>query len=173
MADPTKFSELETAAKRYGELSLENYSRIRGLAERIASGLCRYMGHREKCVYLVPPDGPWSPNPYDSAAFSVAGQGFLPLAPIAFGLAVRVSESGDWLRLVLECSKSGHDLNVAIRHGRSFNLSEPVDESELQDLFDHLHAHLVGWFNEQSDHYEHGEYGGQDIGFDFLNRDGD
>lgn len=169
MSVPSRFDELATVAERYGRLSVENYSIIRNVAENISTGFCAWMKHgKDKCVYLVPPEGPWLPHDYRSGAFSVSGGGFLPLAPIAFGLAVRVSHTGDWIRMVLTAAKKGPLVKIAIAKGRAFDIALPVNEADLEDLFGHLHAHLIGWFADQADLYEHGDYGNHAIGFDFL-----
>ncbi len=171
MSGKSRFDILAESAARYGKLSLDNYAQIRSIAENLTTGFCRYLGGEGVCAHLVPAEGAWAPQPYRSGAFSVSGSGFLPLAPISFGLAVRVSHSGDWVRLVLTCSKAGHDIDIAIRNGRSFSLSLPVSDEEMGELYDHLHAHLVSWFDEQADRYEHGDYGNRDIGFEFVHSD--
>jgi hypothetical protein len=170
MTEPTRFDSLADAAERFGSLSLDNYAQIRSVAENIATGFCRYLGGGGSCVYLVPPEGAWTPARYGSGAFSVSGTGFLPLGAIQFGLAVRVSRSDDWVRLVLNCSKGGHTMNVDIQNGRSFSLNLPLDDAALTDVFDQLHGHLVDWFEDRADRYEHGDYGSRDIGFDFLHK---
>ena len=86
---------------------------------------------------------------------------------------MRVSRSGDWVRLVLTCSKSGQDIDIAIQNGRTYALTIPVSDAEMHDLFEHLHGHLVDWFKERADRYEHGDYGGRDIGFDFIHSSDD
>ena len=169
--EKTRFDRLAQAAERYGERALENYAQIRSLAETVSAGFCRYLGDKKICVHLVPPEGAWAPQPYRSGAFSVSGQGFLPLAPISFGLAVRVSHTGDWLRLVLHAAKIGHDFSVTIQGGRKFDFHLPVDDAQLHAFFGHLESHLVGWFEEHVDRYDHGEYGGRDIGFEFIHED--
>lgn len=172
MSDMSRFDTLVAAAERYGRLSLDNYALVRSVAENVSAGFCRYLGDdKGVCVHLVPPAGPWAPQPYRSGAFSVSGGGFLPLEPIAFGLGVKVSNTGDWIRLVLTCAKKGHRMEIAIANGPVFDIGLPVQESELFDLFERLHAHLVRWFTDAAELYEHGDYGGQAIGFDFLHRD--
>lgn len=171
MSDNSRFDALAAAAERYGRFSLENYSIIRSVAENIQAGFCRYLGEdKGVCVHLVPPEGAWAPRPYRSGAFSVSGSGFLPLGPIAFGLAVKVSTTGDWIRLVLTCTKKGHHMEVVIANGPVFDIALPVQDAEMQALFDRLHAHLVRWFTDAAELFEHGDYGGQSIGFDFLRR---
>ncbi|MEA1941007.1 MAG: hypothetical protein U9P68_02045 [Pseudomonadota bacterium] len=172
MSDTSRFDTLVAAAERYGRLSLDNYALVRSVAENVSAGFCRYLGDdKGVCVHLVPPAGPWAPQPYRSGAFSVSGAGFLPLEPIAFGLGVKVSNTGDWIRLVLTCAKKGHRMEIAIAKGPVFDIGLPVQEAELFDLFERLHAHLVRWFTDAAELYEHGDYGGQSIGFDFLHRD--
>ena len=171
MNDKARFETLADAAERYGALSLDNYALIRSVAENLALGFCKHLGGPGKCVFLVPPEGPWSPQPYQSGAFSVSGTGFLPLGPISFGLAVKVSRSGDWLRLVLSCSKNGPAMEISIEGGRHFSLALPLDEADLSELFVQLETHLVDWFKDQSDHYQHGAYGSRSMGFDFVHTD--
>ena len=164
--DATRFDEMEETATRYGELSLENYARVRSLAERIATGFCDYLNSKGPCVHLVPPTGPFAPQPYGSGAFSVSGQGFLLLAPISFGLAVKISKKGDWIRFVLHCAKEGEELSVSFEGGRKFDFRVPVDEGELKDFLDMLYAHVKGWFEESIDRYVNGSYGSNDMGFE-------
>lgn len=167
----TPFDELADAAERYGRNSLENYARVRSLAERLSGGFCAYLrsGHGERCCYLVPAEGAWTPADFRSGAFSVSGQRFLPLEPIRFGLAVRVSRTGDWMRLVLTAAKNGETMDVHVERGETYTFALPLDEDEMETFFSHLHRHLVDWFEEHVRHYEHGEYGGGGgIGFDFL-----
>ena len=169
----TPFDTLADAAERYGTLSLENYSRVRSLAEAISDGFCQYLGRSAKarCCYLVPPEGPWSPQDHQSGAFSVSGQTMLPLAPIRFGLGVRVSRNGDWMRVVLIGAANGRVMDIHIEGGETYSFETPRDEGVMQAFFDHLARHLTGWFEDQSTRYEHGEYGGGGgIGFDFFER---
>lgn len=170
---PTRFDALAEAAARYGDASLDNYSLIRSLAEAISSGFCRYLGDKKKCVYLVPPTGAWAAQGFGSGAFSVSGKGFLPLEPISFGLGVRVSKTGDWIRLVITAAKQGPDLDVSIEGGQDFSFRLPFDEEQLQAFFVVLYARLTDWFNDQADHFENGAYGGRAIGFDFTHDETD
>ena len=104
---PTKREEIAAAARIYGERSFDNYAQTRSIAENIRDGLCDYLDPDGKCVYLVPPQGAFGAQNYRSAAYSVAGKGFLPLEPISFGLAFRISGEGDYMRIVLTCRKEG------------------------------------------------------------------
>lgn len=172
MRDKSRFDELADAAERYGVCSLDNYAVIRSVAENVSTGFCRFLGSGDKvCVHLVPPEGAWSPQPHRSGAFSVSGKGFLPLGAISFGLAVKVSRTGDWTRLVLSCAKKGHHVEIAIANGPVFDLELPLDESALTIVFERLQAHLIAWFNDQADLYENGDYGGRTIGFDLVHSD--
>lgn len=165
---PTRFDRLAEAASRYGEASLGNYALIRSFAEQLADSFCKYLGDDRKCVWLVPPTGAWLPQNYGSGAFSVSGKGFLPLAPVGFGLAVRVSETGDWIRVVLTAAKQGPDLDVSITGGPDFDFRLPLTPERLTEFNDVLYAHLVNYFKEAADHFESGSYGGRDMGFDFT-----
>jgi len=173
MRDKTRFDELADAAERYGAHSLDNYAVVRSVAENISTGFCRYLGSEKGrvCVHLVPPTGAWSPQPHRSGAFSVSGSGFLPLGPISFGLAVRVSRTGDWTRLVLTCTKKGHHVEIAIAEGPVFDLDLPIGDTDLELVFRRLHDHLIRWFGDQADLYENGDYGGRAIGFDLVHAD--
>jgi hypothetical protein len=168
------FDTLADSAERYGTLSLENYSRVRSLAEAISNGFCQYLGGRPeaRCCYLVPPEGAWTPQDHQSGAFSVSGQHFLPLAPIRFGLGVRVSRNGDWMRVVLIAAANGTVMDIHIEGGKTYSFETPRNDAVMQAFFAHLVQHLVDWFDDQSRRYEHGEYGGGGgIGFDFLERE--
>ncbi|MEE2527292.1 hypothetical protein V0U79_13075 [Hyphobacterium sp. HN65] len=171
MSSATRFDVLAKAAGRYGDASLDNYALVRSLAERVATGFCRYLGDDRKCVYLVPPEGPFTPVDHGSGAFSVSGQGFLPLGPIRFGLAVRVSDGGDWIRVVISAEKEGPDLDVSIIGGRDFSFRLPVEEARLTEFHDVLFEYLTDWFNDRADHYANGSYGGGEMGFEFIHSD--
>jgi len=171
MSTPTRFDTLAIAAGRYGEASLENYALVRSLAEQISTGFCKYLGDKKKCVHLVPPEGPFSSMEYGSGAFSVSGQRFLPLGAIRFGLAVRVSQTGDWIRVVLSAEKEGPDLDVTVIGGRNFAFRLPIAEDRLQEFFALLFEHLTDWFNDQADHFANGVYGGGGMGFEFIHAD--
>lgn len=171
MSEPTRFDRLAQAAGRYGEASLDNYALVRSLAERIGTGFCKYLGDDKKCVHLVPPEGPFSPMDHGSGAFSVSGKGFLPLGAIRFGLAVRVSETGDWIRIILSAEKEGPDLDVAILGGESFAFRLPITEDRLQEFYAILFKYLTDWFDDQANHYANGSYGGGPMGFEFTHSD--
>tara|TARA_R110002073_G_scaffold5409_3_gene33347 strand:- start:14594 stop:15136 length:543 start_codon:yes stop_codon:yes gene_type:complete len=171
MTEPKPFDILADAAERYGRFSLDNYAQIRNVAESVSSGFCRYLsGGEPVCVYLVPPKGEWSPQAYQSGAFSVSGTGFLPLDSISFGLAVRVSRTGDWLRIVLTCTKKGPEMQIEIENGTTLALELPVRADQLSRLFSILFEHLTVWFSQQADLYENGDYGDRGIGFEFLHK---
>jgi hypothetical protein len=173
MTKNANFDSLVAAAARYGHFSLENYALIRSKAENIAAGFCKFLESKDgPCCYLVPPEGNWAPTSYRSGAFSVSGGNFLPLEPISFGLAVRVSETEDWVRVVLTCAKTGDDMDISIKNGRSLTLPIPLQEEGLQEVYQMLHQHLLDWFNDRADRFEHGDYAGNDIGFDFLHHAG-
>ena len=165
---PSRFQTLSKAANAYGQRSFENYAQIRSLAEQIQTGLCAYLNHSKKCVFLVPPQGPFISQNYGSAAFSVSGQGFLPLEPISFGLGGRVSESGDFLRLVLQCRKEGDRIDVQVEQSKTYELDLPVQDQELNTVLEGLYQHILRWFTDRVERYDHGNYGTTDIGFDIL-----
>jgi len=91
--DESRLSSIFEAAETYGVRSFDNYAQIRSVAETVCDLLCKWL-HKgdERCVYLVPPEGAFQAENYQSGAFSVSGTGYLPLKPISFGLAIRISE---------------------------------------------------------------------------------
>ncbi len=164
-----RFDVLIAKVDEYQSLAAENYNRIRRLAEDMRAGLCDFLGARDGvCVQLVPPAGPFEPRAYGDQAFSVAPRGFRPLGPIAFGLAIRVSRSGaDWLRLAVECRKTGEDFVVQIEGGEAYTFRLPISAEDAQPFFEYVYDHVLRWFSEQVMSYRDGAYGARDIGFDF------
>ncbi len=165
----TPFDKLSSTVSRYGALSFKNYALVRSFAERLRDGFCKYLAAEDgKCVYLVPPQGGFSPGPHGGAAYSVSGTGFLPLAPISFGLAVRVSTNGDWLRVVFHCAREGEAFNVQIEGGKSFDLELPLEDDDVVELFEPLYRYIYDWFDERISQSEHGNYGSHDMGFEII-----
>jgi len=169
--DKSRFQVISDAANAYGERSFDNYSQIRSVAEKIQAGLCAYMGHKNKCVFLVPPQGPFIERNYGSGAFSVSGKGFLPLEPISFGLGIRVSDTGDFLRTVVQCRKEGERIDVQVENGQTYELSLPVTDDALNIVLEGLYQHVLRWFTDRVERYDFGNYGTTDIGFDILRID--
>ncbi|WP_084420849.1 hypothetical protein [Henriciella litoralis] len=164
----SRFDELKAIAKTYQDLAAENYARVRQLAEEVRAGLCDYLDASDGvCVRLVPPAGQFEPKDYGPKAFSIPPQGFRPLGPIAFGLAVRVSGGTDWMRVITQCQKIGDRFVLDIQGGDSFTLSLPLTKDDSSQLFEYVYQHLMGWFQTQIDRYETGEYGTREIGFEF------
>lgn len=162
----TKLTEIAQAAEIYGERSFDNYAQIRSVAEKIRDGLCAWLDNEKECVFLVPPQGAFQAQNYRSAAFSVSGKGFLPLEPISFGLAIKVSTVSDYMRLIITCRKEGPRMFVQVEDHSSYTLDLPVKDEALPIIFEGLHQHLVHWFQDRVEQYDHGNYGSTDIGFD-------
>ena len=162
----TRLNDLSKAAQIYGQRSFDNYAQIRSIAEQIRDGLCAWLDSSQKCVFLVPPQGAFKSENYGSAAFSVAGKGFLPLEPISFGLAVRISEDDDFMRLVMTARKEGERMFLSLDNGKMLALALPAQEAELATIFETLYEHLLQWFTHRVDNYDNGDYGSTDIGFD-------
>lgn len=165
----TRLTKIWAAADIYGQRSFDNYAQIRSLAETLRDLLCAWLdGENGPCVYLVPPEGPFQAENYQSAAFSVAGQGYLPLKPISFGLAVRISEAKDYMRLQLNCQKEGELMKVSIGKESPISLHLPLDETELTPLFELIYNHILAFFTDSVDKYDEGDYGTSAIGFDIY-----
>ena len=164
-----KFDDLLATVETYQALAKENYDRIRRLAEELRDGLCAYLGSSDGvCVHLVPPAGSFEPRSYGDQAFSVAPRGFRPLGPIRFGVAVRVTKGTDWLRLTVECSKSGETFRVVMEGGREYSFKLPLAEHDPEPLYEEIYDHIRGWFQTRIDDYKGGDIGTREIGFDFA-----
>lgn len=169
---PSRLDKIADAAKIYGSRSFDNYAQIRSVAEAIRDGLCEWLDDGKQCVYLVPPQGPFTAQNYRSAAYSVSGKGFLPLEPISFGLAINISGDGDYMRLVMTCRKEGDKMFLHVDEGREIDLDLPLRDDELATFFDSINNHLLDWFEGRVNQYDNGSYGSNDIGFD-IQRVGD
>lgn len=165
----SRLSNIWEAAETYGQRSFDNYVQIRSAAETIRDLLCVWL-HKgdEPCVYLVPPEGPFQAENYQSGAFSVSGTGYLPLKPISFGLAVRISESKDYMRLQMHCQKEGELMKISIGKESPTALQLPLDETKLTPLFDRIYGHILAFFTDSVHQYDEGDYGTATIGFDIL-----
>ena len=167
--DDSRLSEIWTAANRYGGRSFDNYAQIRSLAETLRDLLCVWLHPGEEpCVFLVPPEGPFQAQNYQSGAFSVSGQGYLPLKPISFGLAVRISENKDYMRLQLHCQKAGQLMKISIGKESPISVELPLDESQMTPVFELIHDHILSFFENSVAQYDEGDYGTSAIGFDIF-----
>lgn len=153
-------------AETYGQRSFNNYAQIRSLAENVRDGFCNYLNSEGPCVFLVPPEGRFAAQNYQSAAFSVAGKGYLPLTPISFGLAVLVSEDRDYVRVKMTCRKEGDEIFIRLERGAVVSLALPLKDESFEPLFEALYQHLIDYFKDQIDDYDNGRYGVREIGFD-------
>lgn len=170
MADTSdnRFDRLLERAAEYQTLAKENYDRVRQIAEGIQAGFCTYLQSSDGvCVRLVPPVGPFQPHEYGDQAFSMPPRGFRHIAPIAFGLAVRVTHGTDWLRMMVTCIKKGDDIRVAISDGPVSQFALPFNDEDHQEFYEILYQHVLNWLDDRIDLYNEGEYGGTgSIGFD-------
>jgi len=167
----SRLSKLAKAAEVYGERSFDNYAQIRSVAEQVRNSLCEYLDGENECVYLVPPQGAFMAQNYRSAAFSVAGKGFLPLEPISFCLAVNISGEGDYMRLVVTCRKEGNSMYIKVEDALTYEASLPLKKDSLDHINERIYEHLHHWFTGRVDQYDNGEYGTSDIGFDIQRVD--
>lgn len=164
----SRFENLISTVEHYQDLAEENYKRVRDLAEQLREGLCAYMQAMDGiCVRLVPPAGPFEPKDYGDKAFSIPPRGFRPLGPIMFGLAMRVSRGTDWMRVTMECQKIGDTFVARIADGEEYRLTVPLADHDPKPFYEHIHQHILAWFETQIDRYEAGDYGRREIGFDF------
>lgn len=165
----TRLSQIWDAANIYGERSFDNYAQIRSLAETLRDLLCVWLHPEDDpCVFLVPPEGPFQAQNYQSGAFSVSGQGYLPLKPISFGLAVRISEDKDYMRLKLHCQKAGQLMKISIGEESPISVDLPLDETQMTSLFELIYDHILSFFQDSVAQYDEGDYGTSAIGFDIY-----
>ncbi len=169
----SRFDDLLARVETYQELAAENYNRIRKLAEDLSTGLCDFLESTSgACVFLVPPQGPFTPKDHGDAAFSMPPRGFRQLGPIAFGLAVRVSKGTDWLRVTLQCQKVGDKFTVHIIEGEGYTFELPLAEADAEPFYQHIYDHVYDWFDNLIERYKEGEdYSTLEIGFDFSDDD--
>lgn len=165
----SRLSAIWKAADTYGQRSFDNYAQIRSVAETVRDLLCVWL-HKgdEPCVYLVPPEGAFQAQNYQSGAFSVSGTGYLPLKPISFGLAIRISEAKDYMRLQMICQKEGDLMKISIAEESPIALQLPLDESQLTPLFERIYGHIFAFFTDSVAQYDEGAYGTATIGFDII-----
>lgn len=164
----SRFDELIATVEAHQALVEENYARIRKLAEELREGFCAWLGSGDGvCVRLVPPAGPFQPKNYGDEVYSVPPRGFRPLGPIAFGLAIRVTRSTDWMRLALIASKTGDTFRVRIQGGEEHVFTLPLSAAEPEPFYQLIYDHVVEFFREGIELYRDGEYSHREIGFDF------
>ena len=166
-----RLRELFAVAEEYGRKSFDNYARIRSLAETLRDEFCAWLSEEPGCVFLVPPEGRFTAKNYQSAAFSVAGKGYLPLKPISFGLAVLVSEDKDFIRVQVECRKEGDAIFAKLNSGETIRVplsdtERAVSEEDILPLIEAIYTHVLEFFQNRVDDYDNGRYGTQEIGFD-------
>ena len=168
---------LFAVAEEYGQRSFDNYARIRSVAETLRDSFCEYLSDEPGCVFLVPPEGRFTAKNYQSAAFSVAGKGYLPLKPISFGLAVLVSEDRDFIRVKITCHKEGDVISARIEGGETVRIAlddgeRRPDSEDLEPLYRAVYEHVVSFFQDRLDDFNDGRYGQTEIGFDLQRMTG-
>ena len=167
--DESRLSKIWDASDLYGARSFDNYAQIRSVAETLRDLLCVWLHPGEDpCVFLVPPEGPFQAQNYQSGAFSVSGSGYLPLKPISFGLAVRISKNKDYMRLKLHCQKEGDHMKISIAEESPIALELPLDETKMTPLFERIYGHILAFFQDSVAKYDEGAYGTSVIGFDIY-----
>ena len=164
-----RFTTLLETVERYQDLAAENYNRIRRLAEDVRQGFCDFLNAQDgACVHLVPPMGPFEPRAYGDQAFTMPPRGFRPLAPVSFGLAVRVTRDTNWVRLTMLCTKMGDDFTVAIQGGPEYTFQMPVSEHDPSTFYQTMYEYILNQFADALEKYENGAYATRAIGFDFT-----
>ena len=167
----SRFEDLLETVKEYQLRAAENYERIRQLASDLKDGFCAYLGSSKGvCVHLVPPTGAFKPQTDLDTTFSIPPRGFRPLGPVLFGLAVRVTEGTEWIRVVVHCHKQGENFTVHVDDGPSYTFKLPLADNDPQEFYDILYAYIRAQFSEAIERYDRGT-DARSIGFDFSEAD--
>ena len=164
----TRAEALAAIAGDYGDRALRNYAQVRNAAINLRDQLRDYLCTDRECVFLVPPRGKFGARDYGSGAYSVSGKGFLPLEPISFGLAVRVSGRKDYIRIVMTARIEAEQVTLTPDNGKPYRLGLPLSDAEFREIAEDLYDYLIDWFASRIDRYDHGRYGNTDIGFDII-----
>lgn len=168
----SRLQTLTAATQIYGQRAFDNYAQIRSIAETLRDGFCAWMDRDEQCVFLVPPKGEFASQNYGSGAFSISGASFLPLDPISFGLAVKISNDDDFMRLTILARKEGERMFLSLENGDVETIDLPAEETQMLSVYETLYDHILRWFTDRVERYDNGDYGTADIGFDIQRMSG-
>lgn len=146
----SRFEELQTAIRAYGEAAFQNLLRCRALGDAVIEGFCRFEGCPPENVVAVPAQGPFDPaKDYGDEAYSYYGREVIILEPIRFGLCLIVGNAEDsgalWLRTVISAEIIGESFDV-------FVASQPVIriplefEGKLAPIFEAVHREFLETF---------------------------
>ncbi|MEQ8179634.1 MAG: hypothetical protein RIA10_14985 [Amphiplicatus sp.] len=145
-----RFEELKRAISAYGEAAFQNLLRSRALGEAIVKGFPAYIGCDEKCVSVVPPEGPFDPNKdYGDEAYSYHGRPVIVLEPVRFGVSVVVGNAEDsgslWLRTAVSAEVAGDAFEVFV--GSQPMLRTPLEfEGKLEPVFEAVYQEFLATF---------------------------
>ncbi len=157
----TPYETLKTAISDYGEAAMENFLRCRAFGRAVHEGLPSFMGCSEKCVSLVPADGPFDPSkPYGDKAFSFQLDGVIRLEPIMFGICIIVPNAEDsgslWLRTGVRVEVTGDTFDVFVSHQPMVRVPlefegqlAPVHEAILKELLSVFRKDLARFNDER------------------------
>ncbi len=146
----SKYEELQTAIRDYGQAAFQNVVRCRALGDAIIEGFHRFEGAPAKNVVAVPAQEPFDPRKdYGDDAFSYSAREVIILEPVRFGLCLIVGNTEDsgalWLRTVVSAEIVGETFDV-------FVASQPVIrvafefEDKLGPVFEAIHREFLETF---------------------------
>ena len=146
----SKYEELKTAIRDYGQAAFQNVVRCRALGEAIASKFHEFEGCPKENVAAVPAQGEFDPlKDYGEEAFSPAGREVIILEPVRFGIVLIVGNTEDsgalWLRTIISIEVIGETFDI-------FVASQPVIrvpfafEGKLDPVFDAVHREFLETF---------------------------
>ena len=169
MADLTPYEKLKLAIRDYGDAAMENFVRCRAFGRAVAAGVPSYMGCTEKCISLVPAEGPFDPTKaYGDDAFSYSRNGVIRLEPITFGICAIIPNAEDsgslWLRTGIRVEVRGDNFDIFVSHQPMIRV--PLEFSgQLNLVYETIHKEFMSVFRKELAHFGDERYA---EGFGFM-----
>ena len=115
----TKYEELQSLMKKYGEETLTFHQRVKAIGPKIVAAYDDYLGGPKFSANSVPPDGQFEPSEmYRDAAYDSFGRGLLYLDPIRMGICTIITNLSDdvsvSVRTVIEFQPSDAGLRLVV-----------------------------------------------------------
>ncbi|MEM9422439.1 MAG: hypothetical protein AAF986_08040 [Pseudomonadota bacterium] len=164
----TPYEQLKESIRDYGDAAMENFLRCRAFGRAVAEGFPEFMGCSDKCVSLVPAEGPFDPSKvYGDKAFSFQPEGVIRLEPVTFGVCVIVPNAEDsgslWLRTGLRVEVTGDTFDIFVSHQPMVRV--PLEfEGQLNIVHETILKELLSVFRKELARFNDERYTGG-IGF--------
>lgn len=146
----SKFEELKTAIRDYGQAAFQNLLKCRALGDAIAEDFHVFEGCPEENVAAVPAEGVFDPRKdYGDDAYSYSAREVIILEPVRFGLCLIVGNAEDsgalWLRTVVSAEIIGESFNVFVASQPVIRV--PIEfEEQLDPVFEAIHREFLETF---------------------------